>query len=87
MNLAAMAPHEALASTGFCLAEPGKEYLVYLPAGGEVTVDLSPSAEPFQVEWMHAVEGTITHGEATTGGARRVFTAPFAGDAVLYLSR
>jgi hypothetical protein len=85
MNLAAMAPHEALASTGFCLADPGKEYLVYLPAGGEVTVDLAPSAGPFHVEWMHAVEGTITHGE-TTGGAQRVFTAPFAGDAVLYLS-
>jgi Putative collagen-binding domain of a collagenase len=87
MNLAAMAPHEALASTGFCLAEPGKEYLVYLPAGGEVTVDLSPSAEPFQIEWMHPVEGTITYGASTPGGAQRTFTAPFAGDAVLYLSR
>ena len=32
-----------------------------------------------------AVAGT--HGKTTTGGAQRVFTAPFAGDAVLYLSR
>jgi hypothetical protein len=36
---------------------------------------------------MHPVEGTITHGETTTGGAQRLFMSPFAGDAVLYLSR
>jgi hypothetical protein len=87
MNLAAMTPRDALASTGFCLADPEKEYLVYLPAGGKVTMDLSASAGPFHVEWMHPVEGTITHGETTTGGAQRLFTSPFAGDAVLYLSR
>jgi hypothetical protein len=87
MDLAAMAPHEALASTEFCLADPGNDYLVYAPEGGEVTVDLSASAGPFHVEWMHPIEGTITQGETTTGGAKRTLTAPFGGDAVLYLSR
>jgi hypothetical protein len=31
INLAAMVPRRDLASTGFCLANPGLEYLVYLP--------------------------------------------------------
>jgi len=31
INLAAMTPHNDLASTAYCLAEPGQEYLVYLP--------------------------------------------------------
>ncbi|NUQ01292.1 MAG: hypothetical protein HUU35_15710, partial [Armatimonadetes bacterium] len=38
LNMAAMAPHGELASSGYCLAEPGRAYLVYLPGGGEVTV-------------------------------------------------
>ncbi|HEY4285229.1 MAG TPA: hypothetical protein VGM62_19375 [Chthoniobacterales bacterium] len=31
INLAAMTPRPDLASTGYCLANPGEEYLVYLP--------------------------------------------------------
>jgi hypothetical protein len=33
VNLAAMFPHSHLASTGYCLANPGSEYLIYLPSG------------------------------------------------------
>ena len=31
INLEAMTPHNELTSSGYCLADPGKEYLVYLP--------------------------------------------------------
>ena len=41
VNLAAMTPLNALASTQYCLADPVSEYLVYLPKGGKATVDLS----------------------------------------------
>jgi len=102
MNLAAMTPRSELASTEFCLANPGREYLVYLPhpvapppsrviesqpraAGPQVTVDLSEATGPLHVEWMHPVEGTTHPGPEVTGGAKRTFTAPFPGDAVLYL--
>ncbi len=44
INLAAMTPSRDLASTGYCLADPGKEYLVYVPEGGEVAVDLSAAS-------------------------------------------
>lgn len=36
MNLAKATPQPALASTGYCLADPKAEYLVYVPGGGEV---------------------------------------------------
>lgn len=85
MDLAAMTPRKDLASTQYCLANPGKEYLVYLPDGGEVTVDLSGATGTMHVEWMHPVEGTITSGAATTGGDRRTFRAPFSGDAALHI--
>ena len=41
MDLAAMTPQSTLASTKFCLANPGREYLVFLPGGGKVTSKLS----------------------------------------------
>ena len=85
MNLAAAVPHGALASTGFCLADPGKEYLVYLPQGGEVTVDLSAVSGTVNADWMHPVERTSIRTEPTAGGDRRTLKSPFTGDAVLYL--
>ncbi|PIY41647.1 MAG: hypothetical protein COZ05_15375 [Armatimonadetes bacterium CG_4_10_14_3_um_filter_59_10] len=87
MNLAHMTPRNDLASTQYCLADPGEEYLVYLPEGGEVTVDLSAATGELAVEWMHPVEGTLTPGGTVTGGDKRAFTAPFEGDAVLYIWR
>lgn len=65
MNLAAMTPHPDLASSGYCLADPGKGYLIYLPEDGEITVDLSAAAGKFKVEWGHPIEGTVTRAEQT----------------------
>ncbi|MEW5980243.1 MAG: putative collagen-binding domain-containing protein [Acidobacteriota bacterium] len=84
MNLTAAAPHGELASSGYCLANPGKEYLVYLPEGDEVRLDLTPVQGELESEWMHPVEGTITPGGKVKGGANRRFTVPFLGPAVLY---
>ena len=80
-------PRPELASTGYCLANPGSEYLVYLPEGGEVKVDLSAAKGKLAVEWMHPITGQITPADPVEGGAKREFAAPFAGDAVLYLPR
>ncbi len=84
MNLVEMTPHNDLASTKYCLASPGKEYLVYLPDGGKVTVDLSASKEALSVEWFDPSSGEVKKVKAVRGGGRRDFTAPFGGDAVLY---
>lgn len=88
MNLAVMAPHGELASTGYALANPaetGAEYLIYLPSGGTVTVNLSSTSGNLSVEWLNPASGATTAGSPVAGGAGRSFKAPFSGDAVLYL--
>ncbi|MBX6311641.1 MAG: hypothetical protein IRY99_01760 [Isosphaeraceae bacterium] len=87
VDLAAMAPHGDLASTTYCLARPGTAYIVFLPEGGEVGVDLSGASGMFQVEWIHPTEGMITPGEPVAGGNRRALRAPLSGPAVLYLHK
>ena len=85
MALAAMSPHGELASSRYCLADPGREYLVYLPDGGAVEVDLSAAAGELSVEWLSPKDGSSQAAGTVRGGARRSLQAPFAGDAVLYL--
>lgn len=86
VDLAAMTPRLELAGSGYCLAEPGRAYIVYLPDGGPVAVDLSGASGPFEARWIHPVEGTATKAkDAVEGGARRTLSAPFPGDAVLHL--
>ena len=82
INLAAMTPHNRLASTGYCLADPGTEYVVYLPKGGDVTVDLSLAKGKVRLEWLNPTDGT-THRGSGDGAGKRRFTAPFSGAAVL----
>lgn len=88
MDLAKMTPQGSLASSGFCLANPSAtaaEYLVYLPSGGTVTVNLSATTQVLNVEWFNPSTGTTSSGGTVTGGSTLSFTAPFSGDAVLYL--
>jgi hypothetical protein len=40
-EFAKLVPHRELVDQGLCLANPGYEYVVYLPDGGDVRVDLS----------------------------------------------
>jgi hypothetical protein len=88
LDLAAMTPRDDLASTKYCLAQPGVAYVVYLPAGGEATVDVSAVAPPkavLEIEWIDPVKGTVEKAPPVQGGARRTFRSPLAGEAVLYL--
>lgn len=58
---------------------------VYLPADSRVKVDLSGSPVELMVEWFNPANGTIIDGGKVQGGASQSFTAPFIGDAVLYI--
>ena len=87
IGLAATTPQPRLASTRYCLAAPGAEYLVYLPKGGTVTLDLSGAKGTFQAEWVEPDTGKARPGSSREGGSRRRFTAPFAGHAVLHVRR
>jgi hypothetical protein len=83
-----MVPRGDLASTNYCLANPaadGAQYLVYLPTGGTVTVDLSASPGELSVTWFNPSTGGTVYKGMTTDGAEQSFTAPFGGDAVLHI--
>jgi len=89
MDLLKATPQGSLSSTGFCLADnaaTGAEYLVYAPSGGTFTVNLSATTRSLNVEWFNPATGATTSGGTITGGsASQPFTAPFSGDAVLYI--
>jgi hypothetical protein len=87
MNLISMTPRSELASSGYCLAENGKEYLVYVPQHADVKVDLSRSTGKLTVEWFNPLTGISERFGAVAGGALRSFTPPFNGDAILYVYR
>ncbi len=83
-NLAAMRPLGELASTGYCLADPGKEYVVYQPAGGAFTVELMPGT--YLCEWFAPTEaGIIKADPVESSGGPKKLSPPFDGDAILYL--
>jgi len=83
MNLAAMTPRNGLSSTGYCLANPGSEYLVYQPGGGAFSVDLT--AGSYSVEWFDPETNSTTPAGSVSGGGTTGFTPPFGGEALLYL--
>jgi hypothetical protein len=87
MNLAAMVPRGDLVSTGYCLTDLRREYLVYLPEGGETTVDLSMASGSLPVEWFEPLSGAAVSAGAVAGGAKRSLRSPFAGDSVLYMGK
>lgn len=87
VNLAEMTPHDELASTAYCLANPGTAYVVHVPGGDVVTVDLTAASGPLTAEWLNLIEGEATPGGTIAGGGKREFKSPFptSEDAVLHL--
>jgi hypothetical protein len=86
MELAATVPRNHLASTKYCLADPGVQYLIYLPEGGNAVVDLTHASGKLAVEWLDPSTGQRFPGKQMLGGDRREFTSPFSEDAVLYIA-
>ena len=85
MNLVATKPRPSLSSTGFCLANPGAEYLVYQPYAKPFSVQLAPGT--YQMEWFNPATNLVaaTGSVAVSAAGEHTFDPPFAGDAVLYL--
>jgi len=52
MNLIEMVPHADLASTGYALANPGKEYLVLQPADKAELFTVTLATGTYTVEWF-----------------------------------
>ena len=88
VNLAAMTPAGELSATRYCLADRGREYLVFQKGDlGEFGVNLKDAPGRFAVEWFHVTTGASLPARPVEGGATRTFTTPFGGPAVLYLKK
>ena len=93
MNFESMTPQPNLASSGYCLAATGSEYLIYLPRRrwryyflrNSVSVDLGKVQSTIHVEWFDPASGKVFDGGTARGGASAQFRAPFWGPAVLHL--
>ncbi len=55
LPFARMGLHDELVSAedGYCLADPGEVYAVYLPSGGATDLDLGESTATFQIRWFN----------------------------------
>lgn len=52
-----MQPAEGLSSAGFCLADPGHEYAVFLNAAATFTLKLEGLARPLKAQWYQPFTG------------------------------
>jgi hypothetical protein len=75
-----LVPRDDLVSHGMCLAAVGREYVMYLSAGGSTTVAGLPGT--FIAQWYDPRHGTF---QPAPGGPS--FTAPDGQDWVLYITQ
>jgi hypothetical protein len=83
-------PHNELASSHYCLADPGTAYLIYVPDDAQVVVDFSnvqgsDAQGALAVEWFNPRSGECVQDKAIMGGRRHNFVSPFGMDVVLFL--
>lgn len=85
-----MKPFEprGLPSGAYALADPGRDYLVWSPAGGPIALDLSDRTETFIARWVDPATGTTSAGSGLVRGGRTIdLNPPARGPAVVWLTR
>ncbi len=88
MDLARTVPLKDMASTGYCLAEPGTKYLVFRPEGQGDSFTVRLPAGTYTCEWFNPSKGQRAAVETVeVQSGEREFRPPFGGDAVLFLTR
>jgi hypothetical protein len=69
----------------YCAADPGKQYAVYFPDGGSVTLDLSAAKGAYRARWLE-IERSRWSKEATIdGGKPAPLKAPSSGQWVVLI--
>jgi hypothetical protein len=87
-DLASMEPSETVASTNYCLCNPGNEYLVYQPLPDSFTVYLEKG--DYLLEWFDPNDKSLSQDTiAINDDGRSLFQIPphIQDDAVLYIKR
>jgi hypothetical protein len=84
-----MGSADDLVSSGYCLANPGVEYVVYQPAKREFTLNLKQATDPLPAEWFNPLTGDTATAESAKNGVCR-FVPPSAwadGPVALHVGR
>ncbi|MCA1758319.1 MAG: hypothetical protein LC658_01000, partial [Bacteroidales bacterium] len=71
----------------YLMAEPGKQYAVYFPKGGEVGLDLTPEDESWEIRWRNVLDGSIQPGLQVEGGSAVMLKTPGSGHWVAVLNQ
>ena len=85
VDIAAMQPSDAVCSSTYCLVKSGAEYLIYLPSGGSITVDLTGGQQNFSTDWFNSSGGQTIGGGLVRGGGTVTLASPFKGETLLHL--
>jgi len=81
-----MWPHNEYVSgstEAYCLAEPGRQYLIYAPIGGSVTLNLLKFPGTFQAKWIDPRQGGYVSIKTISGAQTQSLSAPDSRDWVL----
>ena len=91
MDLAQMTPFGDLSSTGYALANPGKEYLILQPDESAEAFDVELAAGTYVQEWFSVNRRETKEADKVTVESTRSvsFSMPFEekGAVVLYLKQ
>ena len=88
MDLAAARPMPNVASTKYCLANAGRQYVIYKPANEKASVRVKLPAGTYTYEWFDPTRGRrAQRGEKSVTGASTEFPCPVQGDGVLFIER
>lgn len=84
-----LVPDNSIVISGIAWAakQTDYEYVLFLPNGGSITVDLSAASGIFDVSWYDPTMGSEQSDGTATGGALKNFTAPTNNNWVLYLTK
>jgi len=88
VNLVSLVPHRDLASTHYCLADPGREYLIYRPTSKSGTFSVTLKPGTYSVEWINTSSGKKVYSQdhrLNTG--ENAFVSPFDGPVILHLQK
>jgi hypothetical protein len=80
-----MKPRQDLVDKGYCLAEPGRQYLVYLDSPG--TANLRVSGGAYRVKWINARKTSDVRDGRTTTTGQTLASPQDMDDSLLYLTR
>ncbi|MCK5012719.1 MAG: hypothetical protein KAS66_02780 [Candidatus Omnitrophica bacterium] len=86
VDLSQTVPHGELSATGYCLASPGNEYIVYQKSSGSFNVNVIGG--DYLIEWFNPTNSILEYSSTITlSTGQHLFTPPNNDDMVLFLSR